>query len=264
MPQQLRLDQRYLTDEDAFRLYKRYPEMSGDFRKYCPTCFKKGFITWDGEQYPCDCKQQLQLNKHYLNAGIGDLYQRQTWDDFEGDPELIELISNYLEKSERMVASGIGLVLYGSFGIGKTMATNLMLKDLLKLGYPCYSTTFTNMIDMFTAGWTSQEEKIFFERKIRKTKILLLDDVGKEYKSKNNLGSSTFDSVLRSRTQDGLPTLITTNMTDRELTNEYGDAVMSLLKETSVLYEVQGTDFRSKAGQRKLHEVMAGNTRPID
>jgi len=64
------------------------------------------------------------------------------------------------------------------------MSLSLLLKDLMKLGYSVYSTTFTNMIDMFTAGWNSGDDKRYFEKKMKSSDILLLDDVGKEFRTK--------------------------------------------------------------------------------
>jgi DNA replication protein DnaC len=259
------LGNRFLTDEESEELYAQYPDLVGDPERYCPTCLKKNGCTyiWKGQTYDCDCYIQLQLHKHYLKSGIGVLYQRYSWDDFVGSPSLRQICDSYIEAHEQLVNRGIGIILSGSFGTGKTMAMNLLLKDLVHAGYSCFGTTFTGMVEMFTSGWRSASDQRRFEQKIVNSKILLLDDLGKEFRTKTNLAESTFDSVLRRRVQDGKPTLLTTNMLLAEMETGYGAAIFSLLREVSITEEVTGEDFRPRAAQRTLSEITSGETRPI-
>ena len=69
MPTDIRT--RYLDDEEADRLYRSTPNWAAPPTTYCPTCAKSGIYRWRGQDYPCDCEEQLQLRKHYLAAGIG-------------------------------------------------------------------------------------------------------------------------------------------------------------------------------------------------
>jgi DNA replication protein DnaC len=197
---QLPLAKRYLSDSVARRLYAAHKELRSDPDEFCPTCLKKGFYFWPDKEtkVECDCSEQLQLHKHYLNAGIGALYQRLSFADFDdADEDMLILADKYLSSSELMVARGIGIILMGDFGTGKTLTATLILKHLLHGGYSVYSTTFANMIEMFTAGWYDAAEKEFYHERVRKSEILLIDDIGKEYKTKSGLGSATFDSILR-------------------------------------------------------------------
>ncbi len=253
----------FLSEPDAKRLYEQHPELKSDPDKYCPTCSKEGSYSWRGESYTCDCQHQLQLNKHYLNAGIGMLYQRLGWEDYEGDEIAKGLCDKYYSARSSLVSRGTGLMFLGNFGTGKTMSLTLLLKDLLKDGYSVYATTFTSMIEMFTAGWKSADEQAFFQKRVKHSQILLLDDVGKEMRTKTNLAESTFDDVLRSRVQEGRPTFITSNMTVDELGTGYGAAIFSLLKETSILHEFDGEDYREKANRRLLQEALSSERRPI-
>lgn len=257
------LTTRYLKADDASRLYREHPHIKASPQDYCPTCDTTGQYFWRGENHPCDCEAQLQLHKHYLSSGIGVTYQRLSWDDYEGDPTLQAQLDKYLSKHANFINHGIGVLLYGEFGTGKTFGVTLLLKDLLKAGYTCYSTTFADMVEMFTAGWKSVEDQKYFQKKIMYSDVLLLDDLGRELKTRNKLSESTFDNVLRRRVQDGRPTFITTNMSLVELSEGYGGAILSLLKEKSISYEVNGIDFRPTANSKLLREVTAGESRPI-
>jgi DNA replication protein DnaC len=60
-------------------------------------------------------------------------------------------------------------------------------------------------------------------------RLLVLDDLGKEYGSEYN--TSGFDEVLRSRYDKALPTIITTNVARDKWGQKYGDAMGSFVYE---------------------------------
>lgn len=258
-----------LSDEEMERLYSMNPKLSKNADYGCPTCEKNkgeavnGEYFWKGEAVECDCLLQLQKHKHYLRAGIGLAYQRMSWSDFSGDREVVEAAINYIDDSEKFVRVGFGVILYGSNGTGKTLLIILMLKELIRRGYSCYFTTFTNMVEMYTAGWRSADEKKWFHKNIVESEILVLDDLGKELKRHNKLEESVFDSVLRQRVQQGYVTHLTTNLTIEELCNGYGKSIFSLFTERSIQLEVNGEDKREETRQKLLSEIRKNEIRPI-
>lgn len=146
-----------------------------------------------------------------------------------------------------------------------TMLATLLLKDLVKLGYRCMATTFSETVEAFTAGWKSTDDQRYFREKFVNSDVLLLDDLGREFRSKNSLNETTFDNLLRSRVQGGRPTFITTNMSMDELEDGYGGAVISLLREVCLEYNFPEDveDFRPKSQKRALEELSKGEVRPI-
>ena len=149
----------FFPDEVIEYLENKTPQFEKINKIGCPTCT-------DGS---CgDCRNQLQLYKHYLNAGIGFSYQRLSWDDFHGDEKAYNLARVYLERHKQFTKGGIGLMFHGSWGTGKTLLSALIAKELVKLGYSVYFATFTQMVDEFTRGWGSNEEKARFESKVVK------------------------------------------------------------------------------------------------
>ena len=249
---------RYLDDDEADRLYLKHPELGRSPDDYCPTCAKTGIYRWKGADYPCDCEMQLQLHKHYLAAGIGATYQTLDWDDLENNK--IKKTIAELTESQDFVLRGSGLILYGDLGTGKTMVATLLLKQFVRDGYSCFATTFSEMIEMYTAGWYSDDEKTYFNRKVVDSQVLLLDDLKKE---PNRLQESTFDNVLRTRVQNRRSTIVTTNMTPQGLGEGYGAAALRLLREKAKAVEIHGDDFSDKANEREDAEKAAGERRPI-
>lgn len=249
-----------LSPEESDRLYEHFPELK---RGVCPTCRGARKYRWRSVEQVCDCAMQLQLAKHYSAAGIGRGYQVLDWSDFVGDPVLLKAVRKYLDNYQAHIDRGVGLLLYGSPGVGKTLVANLVLKELIRNGCSGYSTTFADTIEAFTATWGNPEEKVWFARKFKQSQVLLLDDLGKEMRTRNNLPQSTFDSILRSRIQNARPTILTTNLLPDELGTGYGGSVLSLLHESSLAEEVTGKDWRGQANTRTMDEIDRGETRPI-
>lgn len=249
-----------LSEEEANRLYARFPDLRNG---PCPTCRGKGTYRWESVDHPCNCQLQRQLAKHYSKSGIGVRYQRLDWSDFVGDADALSQISEYTLRYDQMLRQGMGLLLTGTLGTGKTFLGTMVLKELIKRGYNCWATTFAQTIEAFTATWGNQEEKQWFAKKFMHTQVLLLDDLGRDLRTGNNLPQSTFDSILRTRVQEGRTTILTTNMNMRELESGYGSAVLSLLKEVSLLVNFTGDDFRPAANARTLAELDDDETRPI-
>jgi DNA replication protein DnaC len=73
-------------------------------------------------------------------------------------------------------------------------------------------------------------------------RILVLDDLGKEYGSK--YVDATFDEILRSRYDKGLPTIITTNVLREKWAAQYGDAMGSFAYEAFVRIQLGAKDLR--------------------
>jgi len=244
----------FLDDDEIEYLELKYPQFETFNKAGCPTC----------EDRSCgDCKAQLQLYKHYLRAGIGLNYQRLSWEDFQGDEKALALAKIYLGQHKDFIKGGMGILYHGTWGTGKTLLSSLIAKELVKLGYSVYFATFTQMVDEFTRGWGSNDEKARFESKVVKSDVFFLDDIGKEFRAKNNLSEATFDHVLRQRALDNRPTFITTNMALPELMEGYGGAIFSLLKERVIEHNMDGMDYREYARNRTLDEIKNGTVRKI-
>jgi len=255
---------RYLSDDEAARLYRNHPQLGRSYQKYCPTCDKTGAYFWRNQDNVCDCEYQLQLHKHYLAAGIGVTYQRLDWDDYVGPTPILDGVTKYLDKREQFLKRGIGMYFSGSYGTGKTMLANLVLKELVKDGLTCWATTFSQTVEMFTAGWSDKADKNYFQQKFINSQALLLDDVGKELRgTRIALAETTFDAILRQRVQAGRTTFITTNMDPQDLEDGYGAAILSLIREKSLDLRFDGNDFRTSANSREIDEIRNGEVRPI-
>lgn len=73
-------------------------------------------------------------------------------------------------------------------------------------------------------------------------RLLILDDLGKENSSSYN--DTSFDELLRSRYDKGLPTIITTNVMLENWADQYGQAMGSFAHEAFQRIRIQNKDLR--------------------
>lgn len=255
---------RVLPDDETNRLYRRFPGLSQGYENWCPTCDRKGSYATAAGEVECDCETQVALFKWYASSGIGTTYMRLDWPDYHGPTNISEGALKYLDRLPEFHRRGLGLYFSGAFGTGKTFLANLVLKQVVLEGFTAFATTFAQTIEMYTAGWSDRDEKAYFQRKFINSEFLLLDDVGKElWNTKIALAETTFDAILRQRTTEGRPTIITTNLDVSDLRQGYGGAVLSLVREKSLEEVFTGDDFRPRANDRDVSESMKGFTRVI-
>lgn len=250
----------YLSDDQVKHLSATYPEIRDPG---CVTCRGTRSYRWKGEEHPCDCVQQRELHTQYCLAGIGLRYQRLTWDDLE--VPLPDAVSEWIAHRDSYVASGTGLLLTGTNGSGKTMLATLLLKELVRDGLDCYATTFASTIDALIASWHSDQERRDFAERFMRSRVLLLDDVGKGISNsfRDRVTPETLDHILRTRVQNERPTLLTTNLSVEEIRHGYGTSVFSLLVEQSIPVVLNSPDFRAESLQRRRREATVGETRPL-
>src|SRR6202012_4852610 len=99
-------------------------------------------------------------------------------------------------------------------------------------------------LDNFTAGWRDDNNRKWFEKRVRNAPFLIVDDIGKENLARNAVATEAIDTVFRTRTQNAHPTIVTTNLSLEKFETLYSSGVMSLLSETSITHKFAGADWR--------------------
>lgn len=260
---------RIVPQEDVDALYSIYPDLPRSHLSGCPSCGKNngygvdGTVLLDGVEWVCNCHDQLQRHKHYLNAGIGSTYQFLSWQDFKGDVAVLDYATSWLRDIEANVEAGRGFFLWSEVnGVGKSLIASLVLKECVLSGYKCYMTTFQNMLSAMKSGWKDADYDRWYRGKIDSAQVLLIDDLGKEVVDNTgfnkDFAKQTVDSLMRTRVQQGRPTLFTSNFSPSGLSQYYGIAFVSLLQECVEPVHVKGRDYRpyysGKAkGQRRVY-----------
>lgn len=249
---------RFFSDDEYEQIQRDHPEVG----MHCPTCDGRGTYHWRGEDLECDCMDQRRRNLQYSHAGVGLKYQRLTWSDVDPSTNGLTSVLEYVENHQRYIKRGMGMYIHGDHGSGKSLVANLIIKDLVNAGYDCYATTFAATIDQLADSWRDPDDRRRFERRFMLSKVLLLDDLGRNL-STTKLAPSTFDTILRTRVQEDRPTIVTSNLSADAIEKRYDSGVLSLLVEQSIEVYMDSPDYRIKANKRVLDEVRTGQDRKI-
>lgn len=163
-------------------------------------------------------------------------------------PEHLEYrdkVRKYLEKMDEMLENGIGLFLYSDENsTGKTSIAVLALKQALRLRRTAYFEE-SGRLKAALIRAEEFEENIPIERRIRTVDLLVLDDVGKEYRTESGFAENTIESVLRDRSQSMRPTILTSNLKPNKVEQVYSADLAALLRETTIPLKISGYDWRA-------------------
>lgn len=262
---------RRISDEE----YEYAQRLAGDTPLHqCPTCKSKpeevpdsggvkqtipGTFRFRGKEYACDCDIQKALRIRYLAANIGAQYQKLDWNDFQGTVLAKDAVDTYLALWENFKDQGFGLEFGGKgLGTGKTWAAIHIGKELIKRGQQVYFIPFVEMVAAFDHNEGSEVED-----RIRQTPYVILDEILPAISDRQReFFAFRFEAIIRHRTNNDFPTIITTNMTQDELHKIY-PRVYSVLAAKQDRIDMSGEDARVSLMARESHElILNGEVRP--
>lgn len=171
----------------------------------------------------CDYQKEKEQNTEYqkrislfdvpkeiLNASMKNIYTN----DKERIP-VVKWIANFLDNYEKNKKCK-GLYLTGSFGCGKTYLVSAMLNELAKKGASVVIIYFPEFLRSLKSSFKEEEE---YRKKfdlIKKSELLLIDDIGAESLSAWGR-DEVLGTILQYRMQEELPTFFTSNLNLEEL-----------------------------------------------
>jgi DNA replication protein DnaC len=179
--------------------------------------------------------------------------------------EEMDVVNKYIEavrqgkviRANGKSTCGKGLLFWGTPGHGKTTLALSIIQEVMTtfpleafdvadgktLIRPCYFTTFNGVLDLkgsMMDGPTDDEEVIYQGilgeclNDAYNIRLLIIDDVGKEHASLSGWQKNMLHHVLRTRFNNGLPTIVTTNIKLKDWAGLYGDATESFANEAFV------------------------------
>jgi DNA replication protein DnaC len=231
-----------IDDPTHDRIKKNFPVAEN-----CPTCSGRLKYNLDFKTYDCDCEIQKLLQRHYFAANIPKEYHGLCIDQFQGvdEEKVISAVTEYVRKFADEAAWGAGITFDGPFGTGKTMAMCSVLKEMVKQGRNVYFITFQELIDIWGSSWHDDTSKRLLSEKLKGVELLGLDELRSDGRNVSGFLADGLDAVIRHRTSNLLPTLITTNMKEVEREVEFPRAY-SLLAPRNEIISLEGHDQRKR------------------
>jgi len=153
-------------------------------------------------------------------------------------------IKKYIDNLVEMMEQGIGLYLWSSEnGTGKTSVSALIAKEALRYGKTVFFEESSRLKGMLI-NKEQFEEGTSIEERMMMVDVLILDDIGKEYRTSSGYAENVIETLVRARVQKVKTTIMTGNVHPKDMKKIYSEDFSALLKESVVPVNVTGYDFR--------------------
>jgi len=256
------VDRTRLRDlEQKKRNYLITEEISPDYDKvipYCMLCGDTGFV----DNKSCTCLQSLLVPSLLAASGL-DLYPGVSFskfsEDFFSNPLKIRPIRAVSEAYVRSFPGQTKNILFwGNPGTGKTFMAVCIAREVVDRAVPVLFIRISDLLETLNSYRTqmmsfSPDESRLTELKAKRELILnggllIIDELGIEAKGPNTIADLL--QILGTRRQQGLPTIITTNLSLPDLQKTYDNRLYSRLLGDFDAFHFEGDDIRTSARYR--------------
>ena len=155
-------------------------------------------------------QEEIERRRRICFTTCQDMAQ-WTFDTDNGKkPQLSSFMRQYAEMFPQYRKEGKGLLLYGDTGTGKSTLAAMIANEVIRKGYRARMMNFEKLEKEL---WDA-EQKAQYMRELMSYDLLVLDDLGIE--RKNDYMQGIVYNVIDGRVQQGLPVIVTTNLTTDE------------------------------------------------
>lgn len=216
-----------------------------DYYKQCAAPTDFDLLAWiEARDYKISKKlvEERQRLLKKICFPNGDLSSWNFANDDRANEKLSNIMRNYAENFDEMLAKGKGIVLFGKVGRGKSFLAACVGNYLIEKGIPALMTDFSRIEK--TSNENFEERQKYFDS-LNKFPLLILDDLGIE-RATPYMNEIVY-AVIDSRAKSGLPIIVTTNLTSEELKSPAeikNERIYSRLLGMCIPIEVEGNDRR--------------------
>jgi len=216
----------------------------------CPVCEDTGYA--DGNL--CDCLKEKAVRAVRFASDIAPILAVQNFHNFninlyaEQNRELMEENYSVAKAFVRDFETGKdNLFLYGSAGCGKTFLSsciaNALIEKNVQVVYKSAGRLFNEYLDYVFNRNNATEAKKEIER-VLEAEALIIDDLGTEAVNQHTI--SYLFRIINERGIRGKRTIISTNLTPKDISATYTERISSRIFEQYVLMEFPLEDIRLK------------------
>ena len=219
----------------------------------------------------CGCRYAHEVIVLLAFAGVPEEYWWYKLKEFPGSSKAKAEVQTYIDHIPAMYKDGLGILLVGNYGTGKTSLGCGILKEVVKYriknqdedGFRVQYKTLSQIITELLALEKGQGKE--FRREMM-ADFLFIDEIDKEYTTKSaGWKFAIFDQLLRDRKANKLSTILSSNIpfdtkNPEALSMEkyYGDSIMSILRSMLHVVRVGGIDLRVGTGSKRYKQIVEG------
>ncbi|WMM24674.1 ATP-binding protein [Tissierella sp. MB52-C2] len=228
-----------------------------DIKYECENCKDTGYLDNSSQ---CNCLRQALVSRAYKMSNIENSLEIENFKTFninifKDEPfgneimtprqnmqDIVSIaegfISNFNENN------GDNLLFYGTTGLGKTFLCSCIAKSLLdKNKIVIYQTAFT-ILEIIEGHRFRRDTKSndYEYNSLFDADLLIIDDLGTEVA--NTFTNAEIFNIVNTRIIGGKKTIISTNLTPKEISETYTDRVFSRILDKFIPLKFYGPDLR--------------------
>lgn len=250
--EKLKMEKAYLLTENNIPLDYLEPIYE------CNKCNDTGYLS-NGDK--CTCLKQALISRAYKMSNIENVLKKENFQTFninifpdqpvEGEsltPR--ENMANITSICEGFVNNfdddnGENLLFYGSTGLGKTFMCNCIAKALLDRNKIVIYQTAFKILEIIEKRRFGKDSKRFNDWEydlLFEADLLIIDDLGTELS--NAFTNAEIFNIVNTRLINNTKTIISTNLTPKEISETYTDRVFSRILDRFIPLKFFGPDLR--------------------
>ncbi len=214
----------------------------------CPNCRDTGYI----DREKCHCLRQAEISLLYEQSGLQEIlannnfsllsYEYHSGEDLLHFEKAVENCKNFIKNFD---SDYHNLFFYGTVGTGKSFLSGCVAKELMDRGHSVIYFGATGLFDLLSStsfDTKSREERQNTYSDLYQCDLLIIDDLGTELT--NQFTASQLFSLLNERHIGRKATVISTNLSLRELQDRYSDRIFSRITSNFEVCKLTGADIR--------------------
>lgn len=214
----------------------------------CTICDGTGYLpAKEGQVYRCDCLVVFRWVKELIKAGIPKDYWHLSLETLDIEQRVKKFIATYVNNILSARRNGLGMVLMGSNGTGKTSLMAEVAKHALS---KLYTVRYFSMDQYITALYKKDMELVAW---MEAGDFLLIDELEKQQNTKTTI--KTIDEFMRRMFNAGKCLLIGTNWTKERIQSALGESTFSLFQRRNKFVLVSGEDYSVKMNDDYQHRL---------
>lgn len=238
------------------------PENYLDVNYVCKKCEDRGFIEERNDEKGVSygtkyCTCHLELLKKLASEKMSkstplelssfedfnlDYYSKKEVDGESPYKEMQRVYKSCISYAENFDLDSQSLYFFGRTGLGKTHLSLAIANEAIKKGYNVIYGSVISFLNKMEREKFGRAETFETEDILIDADLLILDDLGAEFQTA--FTTSAIYNLINSRIARGVPTIISSNLSIKELKERYPESVASRIIGNFATVEFIGSDIR--------------------
>ncbi len=230
-------------------------------RYHCPKCEDTGYI--DGKM--CDCLKGLLRQEAYRSLNQMTPLTLSGFDQFQlgyysdqsegGEPSprahMGKIFSFCQEYAAHFQQHSESLLFQGRTGLGKTHLSLAIAREAIEKGYGVVYGSVQNFVSALEKErFGRSDSDADTNQVLLHCDLLILDDLGTEFST--SFVTAALYNLINTRLMAEKPTIISTNLSMKELLDRYGERMVSRMIGGYLRFEFVGRDIRQIKNREKI------------